>query len=255
MSDPFGIEWSKKPLRMRLRPWPVYAALGLGGIGLGLYLVSSPPDMSNAPSVGVFTICLSFGNLCLAVPAGPMIALATALEATCTIWSPGGGERGLATTEFVLGPRHTILQPGENLRDVRIPAVSLARRTAFRRTSLSANGRSGALLIGTRDADGAFALTRTMVVMVLVTIGLAVFMMATTRRLSVVPGRGQFRLESMYGLVRNSIARDIIGSAHFKPYIPLLFTLFTLILVNNLMGIIPPVQFPTMSRIGIFSLF
>jgi F-type H+-transporting ATPase subunit a len=98
--------------------------------------------------------------------------------------------------------------------------------------------------------DGAFALTRTMVVMVLVTIGLAVVMLAVTRRLSVVPGRGQYRLEGVYGLVRNSIGRDIIGTAHFKPYVPLLFTLFTLILLNNLMGIIPPVQFPTMSRIG-----
>ena len=98
--------------------------------------------------------------------------------------------------------------------------------------------------------DGAFALTRSMIVMVLVTIGLAVAMMVATRRLSVVPGRGQFRLEGVYGLVRNSIGRDIIGSAHFKPYIPLLFTLFTLILVNNLMGIIPPIQFQTMSRIG-----
>ena len=98
--------------------------------------------------------------------------------------------------------------------------------------------------------DGAFALTRSMVVMVLVTIGLAVVMLAVTRRLSVVPGRGQYRLEGVYGLVRNSIGRDIIGTAHFKPYVPLLFTLFTLILLNNLMGIIPPVQFPTMSRIG-----
>jgi F-type H+-transporting ATPase subunit a len=98
--------------------------------------------------------------------------------------------------------------------------------------------------------DGAFAITRSMVVMVLVTIGLAVVMMLATRRLGVVPGRGQYRLESVYGLVRNSVGRDIIGSAHFKPYIPLLLTLFTLILVNNVMGIIPPVQFPTMSRIG-----
>jgi F-type H+-transporting ATPase subunit a len=98
--------------------------------------------------------------------------------------------------------------------------------------------------------DGAFAITRSMIVMVLVTIGLAVVMMVATRRIAVVPGRGQYRLEGVYGLVRNSIGRDIIGSDHFRPYIPLLFTLFTLILVNNLMGIIPFVQFPTMSRIG-----
>jgi F-type H+-transporting ATPase subunit a len=98
--------------------------------------------------------------------------------------------------------------------------------------------------------DGAFAITRSMVVMVLVTGVLAVVMVMATRRLAVVPGRGQFRLEGVYGLVRNSVGRDIIGSDHFRPYIPLLFTLFTLILVNNLMGITPFVQFPTMSRIG-----
>jgi F-type H+-transporting ATPase subunit a len=77
-----------------------------------------------------------------------------------------------------------------------------------------------------------------------------VVMMALTRRLAVVPGRGQYRLEGVYGLVRNSIGRDIIGQDHFRPYIPLLFTLFTLILLNNLLGIVPFVQFPTMSRVG-----
>jgi F-type H+-transporting ATPase subunit a len=98
--------------------------------------------------------------------------------------------------------------------------------------------------------DGALAITRTMVVMVLSVIVLAVVMMALTRRLAVVPGRGQYRLEGVYGLVRNSIGRDIIGQDHFRPYIPLLFTLFTLILLNNLLGIVPFVQFPTMSRVG-----
>ena len=98
--------------------------------------------------------------------------------------------------------------------------------------------------------NGSFAITRSMVVMVLVTLLLAVVMVAATRRLSVVPGRGQYYLEGVYGMVRNSIGRDIIGQDHFRPYIPLLFTLFTLILLNNLLGIIPPIQFPTMSRIS-----
>jgi F-type H+-transporting ATPase subunit a len=98
--------------------------------------------------------------------------------------------------------------------------------------------------------DGAFALTRPMILIVLSVIALAVVMMAVTRRLAVVPGKGQYRVEGVYGLVRNSIARDIIGQEHFKPYLPLLFTLFTLILLNNLFGIIPVLQYPTMSRIG-----
>jgi F-type H+-transporting ATPase subunit a len=98
--------------------------------------------------------------------------------------------------------------------------------------------------------DGAFAITRPMVLMVLSVVVLALVMMAVTRRLSVVPSRGQFRAEGVYGLVRNSVARDVIGQEHFKPYLPLLFTLFTLILLNNLFGIIPVIQYPTMSRIG-----
>src|SRR5918912_50657 len=98
--------------------------------------------------------------------------------------------------------------------------------------------------------DGGFAITRPMVVMVLTVAFLGVVMVTATRRLAVVPSRGQYRLEGIYGLVRNSIGRDIIGQEHFRPYLPLLFTLFTLILLNNLLGIVPVVQFPTMSRIG-----
>ena len=98
--------------------------------------------------------------------------------------------------------------------------------------------------------DGSFAITRTMVVMALSVVVLAAVMVLSTRRLAVVPSRGQWAMEGVYGLVRNSIARDIIGGAHFRPYLPLLLTLFVLILVNNLAGIIPVVQFPTMSRVG-----
>lgn len=98
--------------------------------------------------------------------------------------------------------------------------------------------------------DGAFAITRPMVVMVLSTILIGVIMVVATRRLSTVPGRGQWAMENVYNLVRNSIGRDIIGSAHFRPYLPLLLSLFVIILVNNLAGITPPILFPTMSRIG-----
>jgi CO/xanthine dehydrogenase FAD-binding subunit len=100
------------------------------------------------------------GNICLAHPAGPMIALAAALDGTCTIWMPGA-ERCLPVLDFVLGPQETDLRPGEVLRRIDLPAASLKRRAAFRRISLSPNGRSGALLIGTLDAEVGFALTIT----------------------------------------------------------------------------------------------
>ncbi len=97
---------------------------------------------------------------------------------------------------------------------------------------------------------GDWAITRSMVVLAISVVLMAAFLLATTRRASIVPHRGQWVTEGVYNLVRNSLARDIIGSHEFLRFVPLLFSLFTLILVNNLFGIIPPFQFPTMSRIG-----
>ena len=99
------------------------------------------------------------GNLCLALPAGSMAALAVALEATCIVRTADGEERGVPAAAFVLGNRRTVLQPGELLRAIELPARALASRAAFRRMALSPTGRSAALLIGTA-ADG-FALTVT----------------------------------------------------------------------------------------------
>jgi CO/xanthine dehydrogenase FAD-binding subunit len=131
-----------------------------------------PPAWIAAPLVGlccrallgsfkIWNLATVGGNLCLALPAGPMIALGTALDGTCTIWSADGRERTLPVTEFVLAPQRNALRPGEILRSLSMPVAALTRRSALRRASLSPNGRSGALVIGTRDRDGRFALTVT----------------------------------------------------------------------------------------------
>jgi F-type H+-transporting ATPase subunit a len=99
--------------------------------------------------------------------------------------------------------------------------------------------------------DGPFAITRPAVVLMLSVAGIAWWLIATTRRTAIVPSRGQWATESMYGFIRNGVARDIIGSKDFLRFVPLLFSMFVLILVNNLFGVIPPIQYPTMSRIGI----
>jgi len=102
------------------------------------------------------------GNLCMALPAGPMISLTSALDGVCTIWTPDGGERRVAVTDFVLEPQRNALRPGELLRTIDLPQSSLRRRTAFRQIALSPLGRSGALLIGTLSPDdGSFVLTVT----------------------------------------------------------------------------------------------
>ena len=100
------------------------------------------------------------GNICLALPAGPMTALAAALDALCLIWGRDG-DRVQPVTDLVVGAGLTSLAPGEILRQVHLPAAALRRRAAFRQISLTPQGRSGALLIGTRDRDGTFRLTVT----------------------------------------------------------------------------------------------
>lgn len=76
------------------------------------------------------------------------------------------------------------------------------------------------------------------------------FFTAASRKAAIVPSRLQFAGEALYGFVRNSISQDVIGEEDFQRFTPLLFAIFTFILANNLFGVIPLMQFPTMSHIG-----
>lgn len=95
---------------------------------------------------------------------------------------------------------------------------------------------------------GETAITKPMFQLVLAGILVFGFFWLAIRRGQLVPGRLQFAGESAYGMVRNSIGRDIIGSHDFVRFVPYLVTLFFFILVNNLFASIPIIQFPTFSR-------
>ncbi|MHA6805465.1 F0F1 ATP synthase subunit A [Salinifilum ghardaiensis] len=92
--------------------------------------------------------------------------------------------------------------------------------------------------------------TKPIALVVLSAVIIGAYFVIATRNLKLVPGRGQFVAEFLYEFSRNKIAREQIGAKDFRPFVPLIFALFTFILVNNLFGIIPLIQFPTMSRIG-----
>jgi CO/xanthine dehydrogenase FAD-binding subunit len=134
--------------------------------------LAAPVDWIAAPLIGqcaraflasfkIWNTATVGGNLCMSLPAGPMIALATALDGVCTLWAADGGERKIPIVDFVVGPQHNALRPGELLRFIDLPAAALRRRAAFRQISLAPLGRSGALVIGTLAPDGRFALTVT----------------------------------------------------------------------------------------------
>jgi CO/xanthine dehydrogenase FAD-binding subunit len=101
------------------------------------------------------------GNLCMSLPAGPMISLTAALDGVCTIWKRDGGEQRIKIADFVTGDQRNVLAAGDLLRQIDIPFLALKRRSAFRQISLTPLGRSAALLIGSISSEGIMALTVT----------------------------------------------------------------------------------------------
>ena len=97
---------------------------------------------------------------------------------------------------------------------------------------------------------GSFAFGKHSLLILLSVVLIAGFFLIVVRRRAMVPSKGQFLGEMGYGFVRNSLGRDIIGEKDFRPYVPLLFTFFFFILVNNLFGSIPVLQLPTFSHPG-----
>lgn len=93
-------------------------------------------------------------------------------------------------------------------------------------------------------------LTKSSFLLVLAAVVVLAYFLITTRKLQLVPTKGQFVLESSYNFVRDSIGRDIIGTRDFLRWVPLLVSLFFFILVNNIFGMLPFLQFPSFSRAG-----
>lgn len=144
-------------------------AVGDSGLEIGamctirdLYAFSSPADWSAASllttsceaflaSFKVWNAATVGGNICMSLPAGPMITMTVALEATYTLLASDGSERTVDAADFVTGNNANILAPGEVLRKVDIPARALRKRHTHRRFTLTQLGRSTIFMIATQD--------------------------------------------------------------------------------------------------------
>jgi len=91
--------------------------------------------------------------------------------------------------------------------------------------------------------------TKPILLVFLSVILISVFFLLASRKAAIVPSKLQFAGESIYGFVRNDLGRDIIGH-EFMRFVPYLFSLFTFVLVNNIFGIVPLLQFPAMSHVS-----
>ena len=109
----------------------------------------------------VWNVATVGGNVCLALPAAPMVTLAAALDGVAEVWSADGRERHEPVADLVVGVQRTSLAPGDVLRSIHLPAAALRGRTALRKASLSPLGRSAVLLAGRLDDDGRVTLAVT----------------------------------------------------------------------------------------------
>ncbi|MEV1107915.1 FAD binding domain-containing protein [Micromonospora sp. NPDC049751] len=152
------------------------------------------------------------GNLCTALPAGPMISLGAALDGTCLLLTAEGGRRELAVADFVTGEGTTALVPGEFLRSMTLPAASLRSPTALRRGSLFVGGRSAALLVGRTDPDGSFVLTVT-----------ASTVRPVQLRFDALPTAGTLRQAVTDGIPAERYVDDVHGLPRWRRHLTLLF--------------------------------
>lgn len=159
----------------------------------------------NAATVG--------GNICMSLPAGAMISLTAALDGMYLLEPRTGPSRRVAASDFVTGDNANILEPGELLRSIHLPAESLRRRYAWRQQSLVQAGRSAALVIGTSDPDTSdFRLTVSA---------------ATPRPVRLtydrLPSADELRADIALATAEDGFFHDVNGSAPYKRHLTYYF--------------------------------
>jgi F-type H+-transporting ATPase subunit a len=92
-----------------------------------------------------------------------------------------------------------------------------------------------------------FDITRITLILVIATTAILLLLVAAVRKPSIVPSKLQYLGETSYSLVRDGMARDVIGPKGL-PFAPFLASLFFFILANNAMSIVPFYQISPMSK-------
>jgi CO/xanthine dehydrogenase FAD-binding subunit len=151
-------------------------------------------------SFKIWNVATVGGNLC------------AALDGTGRILTPDGGERWVRVADVVTGDGTTVLADGELLRSVHLPLAALTGRTAYRKGSLHALGRSAVLLAGRLAPGGGLVLTVTA---------------ATARpyqlRFTGVPGAEQLSVALTERIPPGAYLRDVHGSPVWRRHLTRVF--------------------------------
>jgi F-type H+-transporting ATPase subunit a len=96
-----------------------------------------------------------------------------------------------------------------------------------------------------------FQVNRITVIQILATVVLVVLFLLATRRMRLVPTRFQSVAEMGLDFVRVNIAHDLLGRKDGNRFLPILTTIFFMVLFMNLTGVIPFLNIAGTSVIGV----
>ncbi len=99
--------------------------------------------------------------------------------------------------------------------------------------------------------DTPFEINRIMLVRFVAVAALILVFWLGTRKMRVVPGRFQSLVEMGLDLVRVNIADDLLGKKDGKRFLPILTTIFFMVLFMNITGVIPFLNIAGTSVIGV----
>ncbi|KQX06502.1 MULTISPECIES: F0F1 ATP synthase subunit A [unclassified Leifsonia] len=104
----------------------------------------------------------------------------------------------------------------------------------------------GFLFVGTP-----FEINRIIAIRILVTIVILVLFWLWTRKMTIVPRRGQSIAEMLLGFIRVNIAEDLLGKKDGTRFLPLLTAMFIMIVAMNFTGIVPGLNMAGTAVIGL----
>ena len=95
-----------------------------------------------------------------------------------------------------------------------------------------------------------FEINRIMLIRIVLAVVLLVLFWLGTRKMRVIPTRGQSLTEMALDFVRINIADDLLGKVDGRRFLPILTAMFFMILAFNITGVIPGLNIAASSVIG-----
>lgn len=95
-----------------------------------------------------------------------------------------------------------------------------------------------------------FEMNRIMLLRVVIAIVLLILFYIGTRRMRVIPTRGQSITEMALDFVRVNISENLLGKVDGRRFLPILTTMFFMIFAFNITGIIPFINMPATALVG-----